>query len=1462
MKTEKGPFDVKTYFSGANYSDEKEFAGGSAQDGDYIDSRNGRHTSVRSNKKAHEKIHGEVVLYPKTLNIFTYGCVGAVSVNGHIFEVWADKNGLQDSIIRIDGQVVLKSDKFPAVIDYPFQIVKNENSLGGEVMMTDYNSLPMIFNVQSLIDASDPSSPAYDPNLYFSNFNLSVYTTSLKTTLDHPAFIQLEFLGGGGGVPPGKYAYSYRYATAQGDRTKFSPDTPLVPVPENAGSATSIHPWVKTYGANPSPGSKTSYGVKIKYRVNNAYDYEFVEIRRVAYNTGAALGFVPQAEIIAKIPIGPGEVSVREFIDGKDNDANSIPISDADDTMVLSEVQSAKAIRYFNRRLVLMGIRYASRNIDNIQMLKVGGKSAFPIVEKLSISGHSDIYHNTYNQSLMSGERYGWAIVGIDGNGETSFARPMTASEIADIYQVPNRRDPLSADSIDFCVTRGKGAPVAADVNNLQNYVHEVFDLGAAISKTSDSAKNISAEGSKDGTDSSDIGYKPLRPAGDTDSTTDGHDFRVNVNVRDGGSAQSYNPKGFSLNYYAKGVAFRGVDTSTLPSWIKAFSIARTEPAGRVICQGIGVYRMTEADRTQIGVGFSTGITKDKNKLVFYSPDIEAGIVSSDIINDISSNPGRYSVQLVSPLGYFSEVYGGDIFTAGFDRGIDLITYARCLYNDSQTNPGIVNGYTKFGSWRNTISPTNPVVANGGNYKVGISNITSVEEGRQTYYELLLSQNIYDNSSQGGGTGTVNGWEFDDLNEFHEPFYIVNIIQDGAQVKDSNINEYVYTGHYQKLESLIGVSSGISGQLFELVDERFDDCIPNQYDPGKPNINTYLFIDDGNGNAKRWLNVTYKTNADLLVILNSLQANGVYNDGVNDIFGVYKSTNSLDRFYAIDFTYFNTSFDEAYFVPPINHRVLVRYDNRFPIKVFGGDVSVGEDVFALIDRNSGATGNKDHEFLMASGFPFRKYEFNGNYYVVRKGNGSIDIMQGEENIKLDYIRQLCIMFTCESRISLPFQFGDHFAAKNYVMRPYIFDTTENNNFKDAGGNIYEEYRDDYPGEFNNWGYGGFKFFKQTNIDYSAVLNDRKFVSKPKVGFKEQTEFGSRVIWSVKRDINVQDAPGLRTFPSTNAFDISDSQGGIKFAYDANSSKGPNLYAITNNGVCLLLTDKTILSDLSGGELGYMAADGFILGEYWLRKDVGMWDEMWRSAAEASVPAGPDSKELIDALMWANNESVYALMNNSVIDIGEIKYHSKIYPEALKNIQPGYGTHITGAYDRQHKEYWLHIRLSPTFAKTYVFSAEKFRWTGYFDYSFDRFVSRNFRTFGMKDEETWELNIGDNINGAPIVYEVLQASAPETDPGRQGVEFQRIHMDTSSKPSRIEFYKEVDGVMQCAVDQSIQGPLYVKNYDGHECDIPRIDATVSPDRHRLQGRLMIYKIIHSQPGDFRIIKSIVRYKVLK
>ncbi len=828
------------------------------------------------------------------------------------------------------------------------------------------------------------------------------------------------------------------------------------------------------------------------------------------------------------------------------------------------------------------------------------------------------------------------------------------------------------------------------------------------------------------------------------------------------------------------------------------------------------------------------------------------------------------------------------------DRLIDMISYARIIRdkkgNASEINPGedasmgIDGGdgysYVGYGKYRNTgQQPATFNAAPFGNTLFNLEAVERIAEGRGTYMSVQITQDLYGTNSTGGSSDDEFGSQ--GLKDWTEPFYIVNIIRSGAVIRDQNVQKYKSTGHYQKLESIIGQGTGLANQKYILVDERWEDCIPalTSSDP-RASIDRYLYIKRNNTNVvEKWMDITYKNPAQKAIILSDITTFGFYGPNVQGVY-THENIENQNRF-------FNIIFSQVGYFPQAGDKIIVRYDSDAPIRVFGGDAIIGETLFAPVDRSADAHDKAAHtQFALGVGFPFHHIKLNPRHYVVTRTTG-INRIQDVSWAYLGYLRQLCVMFPCESRISLPYSHDadyplQFFPSINYVMRPNRWEVA----MLTTDQNIYPEYAEAYgENERTQWKWGGFRFLQQINPDYSNQSANEYF-SKPAFGFTEKVDFYTRCMWSLARAINVQDAPGLRTFPANNSFDIDDNQGEIKFAYSATTDRGENLYAITNKGICLLVTKKSILSDLTAGQLGYMAADLFIKQQYWLTKDTGMTDEFWRSAVCAYVPITVEggSEILKEALFFANHESVFRFMDNNLVDIGRIDFHNEIFP-VLDGVRSGYGTHLTATYDRKNKEYWLHINTcrptytitgggaiprvyhpsipdDPCLIKTYVFGQKNNRWHGTNDYRADRFASRvgTDQTFILRNVECWSTGVGYLINGGPVVFQSWQASSKMAETEK---EFIRVRVNTGAnvKPTRVEFLDQYNGNQLCFLDPS-QGPLYLKRYDGWEQFIPRKDVTISPARDRVQGRLLVYKIIHNLPSEFRVISSGIQYKPIK
>lgn len=1512
-KSEHQPEHISTLGNGANIDDEQEIVNANPATGIFADSHNAQVVSNDGSKTGSlNKRKGELLTYPNTTSLANYTCIGSKSVNEHIVEFWAPISGLGAGICRVDGVIVLNSINFDLDPNYPLQLDSDDNIDAPLVFITDNRIPPSIFNIKDMLD-----SLTANPTRYFAAFDPLQYQINLQSPMDIPVFIELINVGGGGGLPVGQYQYQMRYVTESGDRTNWSPATPMVPIVQSLSSESRIYPWVKAFGGPPAPSSVTAYAPKLRFRITNLYNYDYIEIKRLAYNAGAGIEFTPAGVIVAKIPISLQEISVREYIDPSESNTN-IVLSANDETQELAEVESAKSIRYHDRRTVLMNVKLASKD-SAVTFLTMNGKEGWPVIDRIYKEGHSDPWNHTYKRAFMHGEKYGFAANVYDGVGTKFFADRITT--LAN-YQFPNRRDPIAPETANYSFDGTVKASTTAAAS-VVDQTHEVFDLSDPRSKSDNcNFKNIIHEGRvlgltgtkttievKEDCDEDEgeienhganvqgskvsVSYQPYTPVRATDPDVTGHEYVTNTHVYTSAddvhcaSANDkdfgYRPPGFAPDYYAQGMMIAGL--TNFPKGAKSFSIVRTQAAKRVLCQGIGWYSMTQA-KFKIASTIELG-GKEQNKVWFYSPDIEQGIVSSDALNDIIDNPQNYDLQFVSPLGFFSEVFGfeNNTIACNRDRLIDMVSYARMIRDrtspagsdeqinrDEDVNMGTPDAdgfnYIDYDKWRNISQ--NPNTFGGdpdkGNRLMSIASIKRKVDGRGQYLEIEMNDNLYGKASVGG----ISDRHFGDsgMKDFTEPIYTINIIRRGAEVRDQNIQKYKQTTFYQKLESIIGKGTGVISQKYILVDERWEDCIPSpksgQYGSG---TNRFLYIKKVDGTYQKWINVTYMINAQKSAITSAITGAGFYQLGPDKIYGVYTHTNigGLSRFFEINF-YHATIF------PALGELIIVKYDNTAPIRVFGGDTFVGEAIFAPIDRQADAKEKAaETQFAWGVGLPYYKFRLNPRVYSIRKAGALVNVIQDSlpqpfGSPLLGYLRQLCVMFTCETRAGIHYAHNSeypnqYFPLINYVTRPNRWD--EDKGLVDQG--VYQDYEDDYgTQEKTQWKWGGFRFLQQINADY-ACEPPISFFSKPKFGFVERRVFKTRAMWSLQRAINVQDTPGLKTFAANNNFDISDNCGEIKRAWEATTdSRGENLYAITNKGICLLVTKKSILSDLTAGQLGYMAASVFIGQQYWITKDVGMYDENWRGAVEGYVPfTMEDGTEIRkEALYFPNNESVFRFMDNQVIDIGRNKYYTKIFNEGLKNILPGFGTHVTGAFDKFHQEYWLHIK-GEGLNKTFVFGQKTGMWYGTCDFQFDRFTTKFTKIFGHRDMETFELNQGFTMNGSPVLFKVLVGASPEQKSDKEFIQI-LVNSPQDQKPTKVKFYKKIGGPIQCSLDPSnvSQGALYMKDYRGFRGFIPRLDAAVSAERHRFQQRIIFIEVEHDAASEFKIIDIATQYKKIK
>jgi len=1458
-KSENHPLDVRTNNVGATRDVDPELSGAENK-GTYFDSENGRVTSDRGNTGAWEKIRGEVITHSSTQAGDWFNLV-SIPVHSDVFEIWVEKTGADSPYISINGVIMGQSPKMPWLYEHRIQFDKNESCIGGEVFLTDNNTSPTIFSIKDIKD-----NYAAGNQTYFDDFNLNLYGIGLSYALDSVVFDGLVDLGSGGGLKCGSYQYSLRYINEDGDATNWSPLTPPIPVIANLSSASAQYPYAMTHGG--AVGADSKYGIKLKFRVTNLNDYDFLEIRRISYNQGLNIDNVPSGVIVSRIDIDPGEVSIKEFIDPKDSNIDEEVIAESVEFGQLASIARAKAIRYYDKRIVLMNVETTSKSTSDVSISDYNGEKIFPIVENLGKAGFNDPVAHTYKKNYQSNEKYSFGINLFDGFGGSGF---VVEDDALKNVEAPSRRDPVSGNSLDLSDTT---LSIAANVNSVVTPTFEVFSHENAIKKTDECTfKNILDAGSKPKSDvnkycsdtnngsrvgGDEVGYKPFTPVNENSIDVYGHNYRINQKVYlSNGDDVWYEPKGFGCDYYSRGFAIGGVNN--IPSWAKAFSVVKSERAGRVVCQGIGTYKLELASDQVFdpsGLIVETA-KKKKNIFIFTSPELESAVVGVDVNADMIENPQNYDVIFSSPLGFFSEVYSFFLDSVGAvtdkgeitERG-EFVTYARILRDNGEINPGEdaamgVNGYVAYNRYRNTGDNAGQGAFNtpeGGNKVFGVKSISAL-----TYKSLKIE--LYDNlySTSELSNDSNNDFDDQDMKDFTEPFYICNIVKKGALVEDLNVNSYRGTGHYQKIESIIGLGDGNQGQSFELVDERWEDCIPSLTSTGFNNDGeSFIFLQPITGIEKRFLNVTYYTPSEVNLIVNDISIDGFHTTPLGfEVRGVYTHS-VVGGVNYIDFSNPN-------YYPLEGDRIIVRYDNARPVKFFGGDTTVGENIFNHTRETMDGFGS-EYEI----GIPFRRYEVNPRHFIIRKTTG-IDKIQNVLIASTFKLNQY-IMYSCESIASSSYSFEGEtgcFPSTNFVMHPH--------KYKDdpSSDNIFDQYYVDYP--YINFNvFEGILSDRRFNTDYS-VKGPVSYFSQPKVGFEENNIFCTGIVWSLPRAVNQQNSPGLKTFPETNRYYLNDDNGEIKKAWSSRTDgKGENLYAVTKSGVALLITEKAILSNLDADDLTVTSVDSFISQEYWINQEVGSDDEMWRGMADSTIELSTESgKMLAEALFIPNRNSIYRLMNNQIKEIAKGNYYSRIH-DSLQNLGSGYDTHITGHFDKIHNEYWLQIPdYSSSYAqKCFVFSQDTLHFIGRFDYSFDKYIMKDSISYGFRDGKMYELNKGFFINGDVIKAKLIQHTSLAQVFEKEFISIEiNTGLRTRMRPTAINILNE-DQVVLARIDEATFGPEYLKQYDGWWAQIPRKMESVSQDRDRIQYRLIMFEIIHTFEEDFKVVSSVVQYKPLK
>jgi hypothetical protein len=160
--------------------------------------------------------------------------------------------------------------------------------------------------------------------------------------------------------------------------------------------------------------------------------------------------------------------------------------------------------------------------------------------------------------------------------------------------------------------------------------------------------------------------------------------------------------------------------------------------------------------------------------------------------------------------------------------------------------------------------------------------------------------------------------------------------------------------------------------------------------------------------------------------------------------------------------------------------------------------------------------------------------------------------------------------------------------------------------------------------------------------------------------------------------------GARLFLPTNIYDIKNNNAShINILYDAYTSKGSSLYAITDKGVCLLLTNKNILRDGASDGLGLMVAkSGYIGDSIWISSDIGCATDKVKGKVEGTIITSNNLS--IPVLLFPHSDKIILLAENSLVDISKgMRSVTKDLLSEVESTEP-----LSMAINKQTNSLWL------------------------------------------------------------------------------------------------------------------------------------------------------------------------------
>lgn len=1438
-----------------------------------------RPSSIMGDTGAISAVRGEMILYsssnPQKNN---YTCIGTASVNGHAVTFWASSQPGNYPIIIVDGVVVAQSENIPYLYDRPLQIAIQESCREGILFPVDGESAPLYWDVGKLISSVGSSD-------YFSAFNVDTVSVGLNMPANFPVLDQdrgLVDLGGPVGMPVGKYKYSVAYEDASGNRTNWGLDTPWISIP-NIQKSTDV--YARTVGGVAAPLVKTNWGIPLLFRVDNQIGYSTLVFRRDKVNDGSGLTGVVISEIVARISITPGQFVGISFVDPVDsNAAELIPTDETAQTYL--NINSAKSVEYADSRLVYGNIKGYPQDLG-LTYRSSGGVTMFPFTKSLvdvngDPAGYENAYSNTYYKRYQA-DRYSFGIQPWNGQFGTGFAQDMQSN-----FQFPNRRDEKKDDSLKY-----SDDPLYNANNDTQgtNPVTPTFEAFKQGTKRKDDFYNfvnvngpnsnvyrpysaftqynpiippgVSTNGSNVSPDGTGESYRPWKPLENGDSDTYNIPPVTARNTGTGNAPVYATNSGNVFNpiHQALGAKIYGVQN--IPKFVKAFTVVRTEAAGEVVCQGIGTYDIVRSPD-------STPANKSTNSVKFYSPDLQSGMVDQVTIDDIRANPQNYSIRVVSSLGYYTEQYADYPITLGGGPQwsatcIDMISYGMFTEDHGQVNVGDnlpmayqpaagsdapAGNYIGLGKWRNTSIGSYSFwhqAGNDGNSLLTIDGFTPITEGRGGHWRITTDQYIYDPAGNSVQSGVSVHSAFNDpiVRRFSQPWYVINIIRNGATVSDSNTTPYLSTYTHIKLSSAIGIyGSGV--QDFRILDERWEDCTPEFGDEFR-----YAYV-QGTGAEQIYasLDNNYFGNlVNLTSALTDISTNGFWlSPNGKQVTGFYRQVQP-GAFGDPSAKYLR--FGE-YLPPPTGSRIVVKYDDTAPISVFGGDSTVSPSVFGLFDRLGSGDDESGLFELGGLPLPYAGYQQNPRWFLP---NGGQETQQVTNLDEMGSLRQWVIMASIEGKtpcaldVSLDSLVGaredthQRFPHIHYVIRPMHGLPFGSG----SGAGFLPQYDNDCPEESVIFAYGGLRYLPDYNLDY-ARGEDVKFFGFPETGYVDP-DYCTTLAASDQHNPTSQASPGLRTFRTDGTKAISDDQGEIKRIAIANAGGSTDFLAWTQKGLCKVLFNKSILTGADGSTIALQSIDTIWGEEIWIKKNtMGLPDEFWRLWSRGVAPVGASYQ---DTFYWPDRKGWYRMTGDSPTDISREKYLSVLLPR-LKTLPTDFTPQMSAYYNETHKEMWASISAMPpdglpgalaNEANLYVYSALTGEWLGQFTYRFDEYLCHEGNVLGMRGLETFTLDQGYLINGDVRTSTVTTPFVGELGKYKEAVRWRVV----GTKPDQVDV-QDAKGVTMIVTNEALNGTYWTKLYDSWEQNIGRTSSDYDPDRKRAQDVFFFQKVTYNTVGD--------------